>query len=128
VIQTKTDFNIRVIEICRRIDICLRNKCPDSVAFYVRKIVELTIIERYRKDVKAQDIRENDRIFPLEKLISKACGDAYLSGKLTQNLKKEKLFMDSSVHVLYYDLGDDEIDRIISIVKLVIAELRINEL
>ena len=130
---TGTPFSKRLVEFCRRIDTCNYNNCEDALAFYLRKILESSIVRRYEEDKRKSEIVANNQVFHLEDLIKTASKNSggYLHPDVVNKLlnhKLLKLMMDESVHDWAYDPSGDDIRSMISTVKLALAQLKVNNL
>ena len=127
---TGSVFSNRVIELCRRVQINMQHNSPDAAAYLLRKMLEVTIVERFRKDGRMKEIIHDGRVIGLDKLIGKASQSAggLLHPNIVKRLLDDKLLMDTSVHSLSYDPSRQDLDRVVSLVGVAIADLRIGEL
>lgn len=123
-------FSNRIIELCRRVQINIQHNSPDAAAYLLRKMLEVTIVERFRKDGRMKEIIRNGRVIGLDKLIGKASQSAggLLHPNIVKSLLDDKLLMDTSVHSLSYDPSKQDLDRVISLIGVAVADLRIGEL
>src|SRR2546425_2521252 len=69
-------FLTRLNELCRRIQVNVQQGCMDVVAFLLRKALEASIVERFRKDNRMPEITRDGRIAGMQDLLGKASRSA----------------------------------------------------
>ena len=124
-------FSKRLSELCQRTQMCLEHGCFDAGGFLLRKILEITIIERYRHDKRGAEILKDNKTLGLDALMDHArvtSKGGYIGNKIVDKLKDEKLFMDLAVHSARFDPSEKNIERIVSLIRAAFADLRIDEL
>ena len=127
---TNTTIGQRLLELCRRAQINVIQSCPDSTAFLLRKMLEITIIERFRAAKRGQEIMENGRYKGLRDIVGLASASAngWIHPTTVEKLLDEKHFLDLAVHNTYYEPSADELDRIMSTMKAALTDLQVNQL
>jgi len=125
-----SDFVARLNELCRRIQVNIQRNCMDAAAFLLRKALETSIVERFRKDNRMPEITRDGRVAGLEDLLKKAnrSSGGFIHPNIVRELLGEKVLLDLTVHTLTYDPAPEDVDRIISRIKAALADLRIGEL
>lgn len=125
-----TKFQLRMAEICKRIQVNMQFKCFDAAAFLLRKMLEAAIVERFRRDKRFSEVAPSGQILGLETLLKKASlsSGGYVDHRVVKELGGEKVLMDISVHAFEYDPSPDDIYRAMSFVKAALQGLSVSEL
>ena len=128
----QTGFIRHLERLCDRLEIALQFDCPDAAAFYLRKILEVTITSRCEADQNQSYIDADGKIKGLEvllKLVQKeGAGKGYVTKKVVARLLDHKILWDRSVHSLSYEPSRDTLVRAIEFIRQALAEMKIEEL
>lgn len=129
--DTGSQFSKRILEFCLRIEKCYGHNCDDACAFYLRKILECSIVTKFEHDNRKSEIIEGDKIIGLQKLLNKSRVNdrGYLKNNVVDQLiKLDKIVLDESVHSLVYDPPKTDIESCLTIIGVALSQLKVNEL
>lgn len=131
--EAGTPYSKRMNLFCRRIERCIQNECYDSVALYLRKILESSIVRKYEQEGRKPELVIAGKVMKLKQLITTASKNnkGYLHPSVINKLNDQKLIklmMDESAHDWAYDPSIEVLDEAMAVMKLALAQLKINNL